>query len=151
MACLELQGTKLTFSVLPTKDTYWAKTEIAIENEYVHYHSIDEVFAREELENLICSMFRLLAGAYARMYNISFEKAGVVVDLYVPRANGRELSREERRQSDCRMLLQMLLKSSDKKSCLGGVYSFVLNKKDIEQLATALLAECNDAFPKKFS
>ena len=149
MACLELQGTKLTFSVLPTKDMFWAKTEIAIENEYVHYHTIDEVFTREELEVFLISMFRLLAGAYARTYNLAFEKAGVVVDLYAPTANGRELSREERRQNDCRMLLQMLLKSSDKKSSLGGVYSFVLHKKDIELFANALSEEFINAFPKE--
>ena len=102
MACLELQGTKLTFSILPCedKDGYWAKTQIAVENEYVSYRMIDELFTFEELETLIFSMHRLLAGAYAKECSLSSEKAGIAVDLYAHTENGKELSREERRQKD---------------------------------------------------
>ncbi len=148
MACLELQGTKLTFSILPyeDKDGYWAKTQIAVENEYVSYRMIDELFTFEELETLIFSMHRLLAGAYAKECNLSFEKAGIAVDLYAHTENGKELSREERRQKDCFMLFRTLLKSSDKRSFLGGVYTFILHRKEIEKLATALKTELDKAF-----
>ena len=148
MACLELQGTKLTFSILPCedKDGFWAKTEIAIENEYVRYRMIDETIARGELENLLFSMHRLLAGAYAKEYSLSFEKAGIAVDLYAHTENGKELSREERRQKDCCMLFRTLLKSSDKRSFLDGVYTFILHRKEIEEFATTLQAEFEKAF-----
>ncbi len=142
MAEIQLQGTKFSFTILPTeKKEYWVKTKLAIENEYVHYESADHAFTREEIENLVFSMRRLLAGAYAKEYNLSFEKAGVAVDLCMNVKQGRVLTREERRKEECTMLFRALLKASDKKNYLGGVYSFIFRKKELQEFSSALLSE----------
>ena len=84
MATLEQEGTKFSFSVLPLRlfsDGYWVRTEISVKNEYILYDNISESISREELENWIFSMSRLLAGAYGSEYKVSFEKAGMTVYL----------------------------------------------------------------------
>ncbi len=149
MATIELQGTKFSISVLPLKlfsKRDLVKTEIGIENEYVSYKEVGENISREEFEEWIFSMFRLLAGAYGREYNISFENAKIAIDLYPYTKSGNEVSREERRQNDCVMAIRMLFRSSDKKKFLGGVYSLLLHRKEIETLATALRAEFDAVF-----
>ena len=141
MATIELQGTQLTVSVLPLKPFskgYWARTEIAIKNEYVTYTDVNENISREELEEWIFSMYRLLAGAYGKEYSLSFEKAGLAIDLYPHTENGEEVSRQKRRQNDCVMLIRLLMRSSDKKQFLDGVYSFLLHGEEIDNLADAL-------------
>lgn len=148
MPTLDLQGTKFTFSVLPKRfgGKEWATTKIAVENEYVSYEDKGKYILRDELEEWIFSMHRLLAGAYAKEYAISFEKAGIAVDLY-PYTNGaNEVSREERRSNDCVMAIRLLMRSSDKKSFFGGVYSFVLHREEIREFAASLRNEFDEAF-----
>lgn len=151
MATIDLQGTKFTVSVLPLKllsKGYWVKTEIAIENEYINYNEINENISRDEFEKWLFSMCRLSAGAYGKEYSLSFEKAGIAVDLYPYTENGNEASREARRRNDCVMAIRLLMRSSDKKRFLGGVYSLLLHRKEIEELAVALRKEFNNAYAK---
>ncbi len=151
MAMVYLQGTKFTFSVLPLKlfsKGYWARTEISIHNEYVKYAEIGENLSREELEEWIFASFRLLAGAYGQEYNLSFERAGLAIDLYPYTENGNAVSREKRRQNDCVMVIRLLMRSSHKKRLLGGVYSVLLHREDIEKFVTSLREEFDAAFAK---
>lgn len=151
MATIDLQGTRFSFSVLPLKpfsNGYYARTEIKIQNEYTDYQEIGETLSRDDLEEWIFSIFRLLAGAYGREYDITFEKAGIAVDLYPYTKDGEEVSREERRQNDCVMALRLLMLSSDKKSRLGGVYSLLFHRKEMEKFAVELREEFYAAFGK---
>ena len=95
MPTFNVQETKFTLSVLPLKflsKGFWARTELVVENEFVSYHEKGEYFSREELDEWICCMFRLLAGAYGKEYTIRFEKAGFAVDLYPHTENGEEVA-----------------------------------------------------------
>ena len=149
MATIELQKTKFTFSVLPLKwlsKGFWARTEIAIENEYISYRDIGESISRDELEECICSLHRLLAGAYAKEYTVSFERAGLAVDLYPYTENGMEVSRAERREHDCVAVVRILMRDRKEKSFLGGVYSVMLHREELAALAEQLRAEFERAF-----
>ena len=151
MPTIDVQGTKFTFSILPQKffsKGFWAKTGIAIKNEYVTYLHTGEEISREEIENWMFAMFRLLAGAYSKEYSLSFEKAGLAVDLYPPTETGRELLRQERREKDCVMVVRLLMRGSKGKQLLGGVYSLMLHRSDIEAFANGLQEEFNTAFAK---
>ena len=155
MPTFNVQETKFTLSVLPLKflsKGFWARTELVVENEFVSYHEKGEYFSREELDEWICCMFRLLAGAYGKEYTIRFEKAGFAVDLYPHTENGEEVSREKRRQNDCVMAIRLLMRSKEK-GFLGGVYTLLLHRKEIEEFACALREEFDAVFdarkPKK--
>lgn len=147
MAKIDIQGTKFTFSILPTKasDEYFVTTEIGIENEYIQYKERSERFTREELDEFIFALYRLLAGAYAREYTVPFEKKGIAVDLYAYTKDGEEVSREERRNNDCVMAVRLLLRSKENGKYLGGVYSFLLHREEIELFANALRKEFDEA------
>lgn len=152
MATIDLHGTKFSFSVLPLKlfsGGDYARTEIKIQNEYTDYKEVSSDISRDELEEYIFSLFRLLAGAYGREYNLSFERAGIAVDLYPYTKDGAEASREERRQNDCVMSLSLLMRSSNKRERLGGVYSLLFHKKEIEKFAADLREEFYAAFRKR--
>ena len=85
MATIDLQGTKFTFSVLPLKlfsDKNLVRVEIGIENEFVSYRGVEKLITREEIEEWIFSMRRLLAGAYVREHSTSFDRSGFAVDFY---------------------------------------------------------------------
>ncbi len=142
MATIEQQGTTFTFSVLPSglfaRGTV-AKTEIAVKNAFIDYRHTGEEFAFDELENWIFAMFRLLAGGYGKETNLSFDGTGFAVDLYPYTENGEEVPREERRKRDSVMAVRLLMKR--KKRFLGGVYTLLLHKAEIERFATALRAE----------
>ena len=148
MPTIHIQGTQFTFSILPTMsdDGYFAKTEIGIENEFVHYSEQSERFTREDLEEFIFALNRLLAGAYAREYTVPFEKKGIAVDLYAYTKDGEEVPREERRQNDCVMAVRLLLRSQEQQKYLGGVYSFLLHRKEIELFVNGLREEFDKAF-----
>ena len=150
MATVELQGTSFSFSILPldnTSDGYWAKTKIGLKNEYVDYLNVSEDFTREELQEWIFCMFRLLAGAYGSEYSLSFEKAKFAVDIY-PYENGRETTRTERRENDCVMTIRLLMRSSKDQKYLGGVYSLLLHRKEIESFAVELQREFDQELAK---
>ncbi len=149
MATIELQGTKFTLSVLPLglhSRGFYAKTEIAVNNAYVSYQNIGEHLSRNDLENWIFAMYRLLAGGYSKEQNLSFEKAGIAVDLYPYTKDGEEVSREELRKHDCIMAVRLLLR--EKNDFLGGVYSFLFHREDILSFANALRKEFYDAFSR---
>lgn len=151
MPTLNVQETKFTLSVLPFKlfsNRFWARTETVVENTYVSYRKKGEYFSRDELEKWIFSMFRLLAGAYGKEYSLSFEKAGFAIDLYPHMQNGEEVSREERRANDCVMAIRFLMRSADEKQFLGGVYTLLLHRQEIEKFATELKDEFEAVFAK---
>lgn len=150
MATLDVQGTKFSFSLLPLKafssDRY-ARVRIEIENEYVHYDYIIENILREDMEEWIFCMFRLLAGAYGREYSLNFERTGMRVDLCAHTENGCEVSREERRKNDCLMLIHLALQSAQG-NFLGGAQSFMFHRQEIEAFASALREEFYQIFAK---
>ncbi len=151
MATIDLQGTKFTFSVLPLKllsGDFKARIEVKIENEYISYAQIEKEIPSGELEEWIFSMFRLLAGAYKREYNVAFENAGIAIDLYPHTENGMEVSRSERRKNDCVMAIRLLMRSG-KSAFLGGVYTLLLHREDILAFATKLRAEYDEVFVKR--
>ncbi len=150
MATLNVQGTKFTFSILATEEEtdYFAKVKIAVENEFISYEQVYLGIAREEIEGFVFALSRLLAGAYGQEYNVTFEKAGIAADLYPYTLEGKEVTREERRRNDARAIIRFLMRSKDKKRLLGGVYSVLLHKKEIEFLAAALTKELDKAFER---
>ncbi len=152
MAKIDVQGTEFTFSLLPLKifsKGFWARTELAVNNSHIHYSTIEETISREELEEWIFSMFRLLAGAYGEEYSLVFERAGLSVDLYPHTDNGNKVSREERRRNDCVMALRFLMREEDKKDFLGGVYTLMLHRKDIEIFALQMKEEYEKIFAQR--
>ncbi len=150
MATVDVQGTKFSFSLLPLKalsSNRYARARIEIENEYVRYDYTVENILREDMEEWIFCMFRLLAGAYGREYSLSFERTGIRVDLCAHTEDGREVSREERRKHDCLMLMHLALQSRQG-NFLGGTQSFIFHRREIEQFASALRDEFYQIFAK---
>ncbi len=151
MATITLEGTNFSINLLPLgllSSGYWAKVEVSLINEYVHYKNVTKEISREEIEEWIFCMYRLLAGAYAKEYSIAFEKAGMAIDLCPHGEDGRTLSRTERRQNDCLMLLRFLMRSSDQKRFLDGIYTLVLHREEIEKFADALRVEFDEVFAR---
>ncbi len=149
MAQLDLQGTKFAFDILPSERRskgFFVKARIAIENKFVSYQYVGEDFAREDVEDWLFSMFRMLAGGLGKDFSLSFEKAGVAVDFYPYKKENEETSREERRQNDCVMAIRLLMR--DENGFLGGVYTMLLHKKEIRLFATALREEFYAEFSK---
>ena len=147
MASVCLQNTKFSLEILPQEsNAFWAKTRITLENEYVHYQDESEYISVDELEEWIFSAFRLLAGAYKREYSLSFEKAGLAIDLYPYTEEGREVSREERRKNDCVMMVRLLMRDRVKNQFLGGVYSLLFHRDDVKKFAEELRAEFDKTF-----
>ena len=150
MATIEMEGTTFSFSVLPMKlfsKENLARTKIILKNEFIDYEA-EEVLVRDELEEWIFSMFRLLAGAYGKEHSLSFEKAGIAIDLYQHTDGGQEVSREERRKNDCVMAIRFLMRSKHKKRLMGGVYSLLLHREEIKRFATELRLEFDQVFAK---
>lgn len=148
MATIEVQGTNLTFSILPLKmlsEGFWARVEVGIENDFVDYRCIRNDITREELNEWIFAMFRLLAGGYGKMQAISFERAGIHTDLYPYEKGEMETSRQERRENDCIMTLRIRM-DSEKKENFNGIYTTFLHRQDIEKLAVLLREEFNSVF-----
>lgn len=151
MASIDLQGTSFSFSVQLPKFSLRenrAKVEVAVKNEWISYKQIEKYISPEGIEEWIFSMFRLLAGAYKREYNLSFEEAGLAFDFYPYTKDGNEVSREERRKRDCVMAIRMLMRSS-KRQFLNGVYTLLLHRAEIEEFAKALRLEYDKTFVKR--
>ena len=147
MPSMEIKGTKFGFSILPFEkrsNGFWARTEIVLKNPYVSYQYTGEVISKDEIEEWIFAMFRLLAGGYAREKNLVFTQAGVSIDLCPYLENGGDKSRHVRRQNDCVMSISFLMR--DKQDFFGGVYNFVFHKAEIEGFAKALKEEFDLAF-----
>ena len=152
MPITDIQGTIFTCEVLPPKtalDRAWVRLRITLKNDYVSYEEVQRIVLLEDIEEWIFAMHRLLAGAYAKEYSLSFEKAGLAVDLYPNGGceNGKPLSRRERREKDCMMAVRLLMRSQDKKSFLGGVYTLLFHREELSAFAAALRAEFYAAYP----
>ena len=149
MASIHLQGTSFQMDISPVagKADVWAQVKLAIVNEYVSYKQTEKV-SLDSLETWMFCMFRLLAGAYKREYSLDLEGLGVAVDLYPYMQDGNEVSREERRKQDCVMAVRMLMRSK-KGEFLGGVYSLLFHRKELEIFAKALQTEFRQAFVKR--
>ena len=151
MATIEIQKTKFTFSILPLpilSNGFWAKTETEIKNDYLSYHDVSSCISREELEDWLVSMHRLLAGAYSKEYSLSFEKAGLAIDFYPYTENGEEASRLQRRENDCVMAIRLLFREKRSKRFIGGVYTLLLHRAEIEQFASDLRQEFDAVFSR---
>lgn len=137
---LNFEGTTLAlFIVPPTQniDGAWVKLGVRVENEHIRYEDAMNI-SFDDLDEWITSAFRLLAGAYKREYSLAFENTGIAVDFYPHTDEGKEVSREERRKNDCVMAIRLLMRSADKKRFLGGVYTFLAHKKDVQRFATEM-------------
>lgn len=144
MATIDLQGTEFTFSVLPLKlfsRRHFVKAAISVRNEFIQYSEINKNISRDDLEEWIFCMCRLLAGAYKKEYSLSFVRAGLAIDFYPYTNNGKEATRQERRENDCVMLVRLLMRSTKNKQFLGGVNSFIFHRKDVEKFAADLRKE----------
>ncbi len=142
MAELCLQGTKFTWSILPTEKTdFFVKTEMGVANESLSYTDVGAYWTREDIEEFLRCASRLLAGGYEKEYSLSFERAGLAADFYAYTENGEPVPRLVRRERECTLALRMLFRSADKKQFLGGVYTLLLRRRDIEALRKQLQAE----------
>ena len=151
MATINLQGTSFSFSFLPPRLSWFegrTRVELSVKNEWVSYKQIEKHIPPEEIEEWIFGMFRLLAGAYKREYSLSLEGAGLAFDFYPYTKDGAEVSRRERREKDCVMAIRMLMRSS-KGEFLGGVYTLLLHRKEIEEFAKSLRQEFDKTFVKR--
>ena len=150
MAEINLQGTKFSFTLLPLRifqGEEWARAEISVANDHIAYQCVEKGISSAQLEEWIFCMFRLLAGAYKKEYSLSFENSGLAVDFYAYTEEGIEVSREERRNRDCVMAVRMLMRSKGG-GFLGGVYSLLFHREDIEKFAKALREEYDKIFVK---
>ncbi len=142
MAELSLQGVTFTWSILPTeKEDFFVKTQMGAQNEYLSYADVGAYCTREELEEFFRCAARLLAGGYEKEYSLSFERAGLAADFYAYTENGKAVPRLLRREKECTLAIRMLFRSSDKRRFLGGVYTLLLHRKEIEELIDQLQAE----------
>ncbi len=148
MATVSLRGTQLTFSLIPPDqdEREWATTYLLVENERFSYEDTGKYSSIADIEELIISLSRLLAGGYEREYSISLDGLGIAVDLYAPMQNGRPLSRDERQESDCVAAIRLLMRSTDKSKFLDGVYTLLLHRRQIEVLVEGLRSEYNEYY-----
>lgn len=150
MASITLEGTTFSFAVeAPSfpfrKDR--AVVTIGLKNEHISYEKKYKNIVRDDLEEWIFSMFRILAGAYKKEQNFPFENAGFAIDLYPYTEEGvAEVSRQKRRENDCVMAVRLLMKSGQAKTFLGGVYTLLFHRKDIATFAKALREEFDGVY-----
>ncbi len=138
MPTLDLQGTKLTFSILPVKEkAFWVKMRLAVHNEYISYEEESARLSVLEIEELMTALSRRLAGSYQKERTLTFEKSGLIVDLLADGAGG---TREQLRQKESWVVVRFLLRASSRE-LLGGALSFLLDKEDIRELLKGLKEE----------
>lgn len=150
MPTIILQGTKFTCNVCQPKMLFgggWARLEIGIENDSVKYFDTDVVVVRAELEAWCFEMRRFLAGAYTKERSLIFEGAGFSVDFFVSE-DVEKKTRQQRREEDCIMAVRLLMRSKDKSSYMGGVYTLLLHRAEIEKFSKELYAEFEEKFIK---
>lgn len=150
MAKVELQGTEFTVECLPPKlfGGGWGRIRIALKNEHLNYSDSSRRLLVGDIEEWIFSMYRLLAGAYSKHYPLTFERAGFSVDLIPYEKAGGEATREEKRQNDCMMIVRLLMRSANKHSYLGGVYSVILHRNEIRAFADEMRSEFDEIYGK---
>ncbi len=141
MASVETQGTTFSFTVCPPKrEREWALCELSIKNEFINYTYKGKELTIGQLEELLVSLSRLLAGAYEREYALSFERAGLAVDMYPYTMAGYAVSRDTRQKEDCVAAVRLLMRSK-KKMLLGGVYTVLLHRAELEEFMDELWGE----------
>lgn len=151
MATVELQGTTFSVDCLPAKLFWgeWVRIRVSIKNEYTDYCDDSRVLLFEDFEEWVFGMRRFLAGAYKSEHNLQFENAGLAVDFYPYQKNGAEPTRDELRDNDCVMAVRLLMRAADKNAFLGGVYTLLLHRADINVLSKKLLQELEENYPKR--
>ncbi len=150
MAKVNLQGTEFTVECLQPKlfGGGYGRIRIALKNEHMDYSDAGRRLLVGDMEEWIFSTYRLLAGAYSTPYSLSFERAGLSVDLIPYEKADGEATREERRQNDCVMIVRLLMRSANRRSYLGGVYSLVLHKQELRSFVGELRAEFDEIYGK---
>ncbi len=149
MPTLTLQTTEFTLSLLPNRNRHWATVKLAVKNEHIFYDNTEKTISFEELERLIFSLSRMLAGGYDRERSLTFERAGIAVDLYPYEDGNRVISRAERRERDCVAVVRLLMKSKDEKSFLNGVFSLILHREDIKIFVDGLRKEYAENYARR--
>jgi hypothetical protein len=151
MAKVNLQGTEFSVECLQAKlfGGGWGHIRMALNNEHMHYSDAGRRLLVGDIEEWIFSMCRLLAGAYSTPYSLSFERAGFSVDLIPYEKSGGETTREERRNNDCMMIVRLLLRSANKRSYLGGVYSLIFHKAELIKFVKAFRTEFDSVYGKR--
>ena len=152
MPTVELQGTLFGCEVLAPKqglfgEKGWTRLQVTLKNGYLDYQDVGRKVLLQDVEEWILAMRRLLAGAYTKEYNLVFEGSGLAVDLY-PSENSENETRQQRRESDCVMAVRVLMRSADKHSYLGGVYTLLFHRQDIERFSRQLQEEFRLAHAK---
>ncbi len=142
MPTIELQGTVFGCEILAPKqgvfgEKGWTRLRVTLKNGYLDYQDVSRKLLLQDVEEWIFAMRRLLAGAYTKEYSLMFEGSGLAVDLY-PSENSANESREERRNADCVMAVRILMRSADQRSYLGGVYTLLFHRKEIELFSRQL-------------
>ncbi len=140
MATTELNGTKFGLTPSAYSDEE-VRVRLCVENERVSYTDENALLSCEELEDWLCAASRLLAGGYEREYSLSFERAGLAVDFYAYTQNGKSVSRVRRREEDCVMAVRLLMRSKDGSRFLGGVYTLLLHRTELENFVEDLQRE----------
>ncbi len=147
MAKIKLRETEFSLALLPPKGKEgWARTAISLRNEYIDYEDEGEYLTTVDVEELLTSLSRLLAGGYERAYSLSLETMGLAVDMYPPTGE-RPLSREERREKDCVVALRILMRSKDKQRFLDGIHTLLLHRAEVEKLTRGLREEYRENYP----
>ena len=148
MPTIDVHGTQFTFSIMPDSlfGGAMAKVNVAVHNAYIQYDTCIKI-VKEELDDLIVSMHRLLAGAYAQEYDIPFEDAGFAVDLYPHEEGSAKLSRTLLRKHDCVAVFRLLMRDK-KQTFLGGVYSIMLHREQLKTFADELRKEFDEKFAR---
>ncbi len=149
MPTVELQGTALCCEILPSKlSEGWDRVRLRlhVKNEYLDYQDVHRTILLQDMEEWITAMHRLIAGAYAKEYNLVFENAGLAIDLYPYQNKDGKASRVERRENDSVMAMRILMRSSDKRTFLGGVYTLIFHKAELAAFAKGLRQEFYRAY-----
>ncbi len=126
----------------------WVRIRVSIKNEYTDYCDESRTLLFADFEEWVFGMRRFLAGAYKSEYNLQFENAGLAVDFYPFQKNGVAPTRAELRNSDCVMALRLLMRSADKNTFLGGVYTLLFHRAEIKAFSEKLLTELQENYPK---
>ena len=150
MAKIDLQGTTFTLACLPPKPFLQGKVRlrICVKNDYTDYQD-ERAVLFEDLEEFVFGMRRLLAGAYRSEYNVQFDRSGIAFDFYPYTKDGGETSREERRANDCVVAVRLLMRSADKRRFIGGVYTLLMHRADVESFSSDLWKEMQEIYPKR--
>ena len=153
MPTIEIDGTKFTFTVLavnPRSSGYQARVAIGIENGAVRYRRESCEICAREIEEWLVSAARLLAGGYQEIKTVNTESGELAVSLISDNRLGERLSREQLRERDCMMLVNVRLYAQERGGYYGGVYTIEFHREQIEEFVRGLRKEYDAVYaPKK--